>query len=124
LESCEQEIANIKRAIELCGQEISSDLSEPTKARIIGCVSMLTQQFEQEFASIPSIKYDDFFDPLRSEILDHLPEFFPDDWTCWITQMDDLCEYQKKKMIQFMIDRMKGKYPSITHKKQEMMKEI
>ena len=27
-------------------------------------------------------------------------------------------------MIQFMIDRMKGKYPSITLKKKELMKEI
>ena len=121
LESCEQEIANIRRAIQSCAQEISSDLSEPTKARIIGCVSMLARQFEQDFAIT---KYDDFFDPLRDEILDHLPEFFPDDWTCWITQMDDLGEYQKKNMIQFMIDRMKGKYPSITHKKLEVMKEI
>ena len=124
LESCEQEIANIRRAIQSCAQEISSDLSEPTKARIVGCLSMLTQKYEQDFASIPTTKYDDFFDPLRDEILDHLPEFFPDDWTCWITQMDDLGDYQKEKMIQFMIDRMKGKYPSITHKKQELMKEI
>ena len=55
LESCEQEIANIRRAIQSCAQEISSDLSEPTKARIIGCVSMLARQFEQDFA-IQSIR--------------------------------------------------------------------
>ena len=116
LESCEETITNVKRAINLCGQEISSDLSEQTKARFIGCLNMLTQKYEQDFASIPSNKYDEFFEPLRFEILDHLPEFFEDDWLCWITQMEDLCEYEKNKMVRFMIDWMKGKYPSITLK--------
>ena len=123
LESCEEIITDVKRAINLCGQEISSDMSEQTKARFIGCLNMLTQKYEQDFASISSKELDEFFEPLRSEILDHLPEFFEDDWLCWDTQMEDLCEYDKKKMVRFMVDRMKGKYPSITLKKQEMLKE-
>ena len=124
--SCVQQIDDIKSQIKDFGQDISMecDLSEETKAKIIGCLDMLTKQFEQEYASIPSIKFDEFFEPIRNVIYDHIPEFFEDHWTCWITQMDDLCEYQKKKMIQFMIERMKGTIGSITPKKQEILKEF
>ena len=124
--SCVQQIDDIKSQIKDFGQDISMELelSEETKAKIIACLDMLTKQFEQEYASIPSIKFDEFFEPIRNVIYDHIPEFFEDHWTCWITQMDDLCEYQKKKMIQFMIERLKGTIGSITPKKQEILKEF
>ena len=74
---------------------------------------------------IPSIKFDEVFDPLRSEILDYLPEIFEDEWVIWVTQMDDLWPFEQKNMTEFMIDRMKGKYPpSITNKKNEMIRDI
>ena len=86
---------------------------------------MLIQRYKQEYASIPSIKFDEVFDPLRSEILDYLPEIFEDEWVIWVTQMDDLWPFEQKNMTEFMIDRMKGKYPpSITNKKNEMIRDI
>ena len=97
LESCEQLIANNKHAIKLCGQEISSDLSEQTKARIAGCLLLLVQRYEQEPASISSIKFGEFFNPLRSEVLDRLPELFEDKWLIWVTQMDDIWSFEQKK---------------------------